>query len=112
MNPFKGRHFQRDIILWAVRWYCKYGISYRELQEMLAERGVNVDHSTIYRWVPANLERLFDRFYRADSSRVHNTEGAGLGLSITRSIIHAHGGELSAEQQGREIVFSVRLLMD
>lgn len=47
MNPFKGRHFQRDIILWAVRWYCKYGISYRELQEMLAERGVNVDHSTI-----------------------------------------------------------------
>ncbi len=51
MNPFKGRHFQRDIILWAVRWYCKYGISYRELQEMLVERGVNVDHSTIYRWV-------------------------------------------------------------
>ncbi|SXJ87629.1 transposase for IS26 [Klebsiella pneumoniae] len=51
MNPFKGRHFQRDIIRWAVRWYCKYGISYRELQEMLAERGVNVDHSTIYRWV-------------------------------------------------------------
>jgi len=51
MNPFKGRHFQRDIILWAVRWYCKYGISYRELQEMLCERGVNVDHSTIYRWV-------------------------------------------------------------
>ncbi|KTQ46874.1 IS6 family transposase [Enterobacter cancerogenus] len=51
MNPFKGRHFQRDIILWAVRWYCKYGISYRELQEMLAERCVNVDHSTLYRWV-------------------------------------------------------------
>jgi two-component system heavy metal sensor histidine kinase CusS len=37
--------------------------------------------------VPANLERLFDRFYRADSSRFYNTEGAGLGLSITRSII-------------------------
>lgn len=37
MNLFKGRHFQRDIILWAVRWYCKYGISYHELQEMLAE---------------------------------------------------------------------------
>ena len=51
MDVFKGRHFSCDIILWAVRWYCKYGISYRELQEMLAERGVNVDHSTIYRWV-------------------------------------------------------------
>ena len=45
MNPFKGRHFQRDIILWAVRWYCKYGISYRELQEMLAQREVNVYYS-------------------------------------------------------------------
>ncbi len=58
MNPFKGRHFQRDIILWAVRWYCKYGISYRELQEMLAERGVNVDHSTIYRWVQRALLQI------------------------------------------------------
>ncbi len=51
MNPFHGRHFQGEIILWAVRWYCKYGISYRELQEMLAERGANVDHTNIYRWV-------------------------------------------------------------
>jgi hypothetical protein len=31
MNPFNGRHFQREIIRWAVRWYCKYGISFREL---------------------------------------------------------------------------------
>jgi len=38
-------------ILWAVRWYCKYVISNRELQEMLPKRGVNVDHSTIYRLV-------------------------------------------------------------
>ncbi|VGG38191.1 transposase for IS26 [Klebsiella quasipneumoniae] len=38
MNPFKGRHFQRDIILWAVRWYCKYGISYRELKQIF-QRG-------------------------------------------------------------------------
>ncbi len=51
MNVFRGRHFQRDIILWAIRWYCKYGINYRELQEMLAERGVIFDHTTIYRWV-------------------------------------------------------------
>ncbi|SFN57963.1 hypothetical protein SAMN05421579_11028 [Xenorhabdus japonica] len=38
MNPFKGHHFTGVIILWVVRWYCKYDISYRELQEMLAER--------------------------------------------------------------------------
>ncbi len=47
MNPFHGRHFQGEIILWAVHWYCKYGISYRELQEMLRQRGVNVDHTTL-----------------------------------------------------------------
>ncbi|MGR5096997.1 IS6 family transposase [Vibrio maritimus] len=51
MNVFKHRHFKYDIIIWAVRWYCKYGISYRELEEMLSERGVTVDHTTIYRWV-------------------------------------------------------------
>ena len=51
MNVFKGRYFQRDINPRAVRWYCKYGINYRELQEMLAERSVNIDHTTIYRWV-------------------------------------------------------------
>jgi len=51
MSVFKGRYFDSDIILWSVRWYCKYGISYSELQEMLAERGVYIDHTTIYRWV-------------------------------------------------------------
>jgi IS6 family transposase len=40
MNLFKNRHFQYDIIIWAVRWYCKYGVSYRELEEMLSERRV------------------------------------------------------------------------
>jgi hypothetical protein len=39
MTDFKWRHFQGDVILWAVRWYCRYPISYRDLEEMLAERG-------------------------------------------------------------------------
>jgi transposase-like protein len=51
MDDFKGRQFKGEIILWAVRWYCKYGISYRELKEMLEERGVELDHTTVYRWV-------------------------------------------------------------
>lgn len=51
MRIFRGRHFSYEIIVWAIRWYCKYGISYRDLEEMLYERGVEVDHSTIYRWV-------------------------------------------------------------
>ena len=51
VSDFKGRHFRGEIVLWAVRWYCRYGISYRDLEQMMAERGVSVDHSTIYRWV-------------------------------------------------------------
>src|SRR5699024_5324553 len=50
MGIFSGRHFPRDIILWAVRWYCRYGVSYRDLEEMMTERGVPVDHTTIPDW--------------------------------------------------------------
>jgi transposase-like protein len=51
MSVFKWRQFAGEVILWAVRWYCRYGISYRELEEMLGERGVAVDHTTLCRWV-------------------------------------------------------------
>jgi IS6 family transposase len=50
-NPFKGRHFQADIILICTRWYLRYSLSYRDLEEMMIERGLSVDHTTIYRWV-------------------------------------------------------------
>lgn len=50
-ESFKWRHYESDIILQCVRWYCKYGISYRDLEEMMKERGVEVNHTTIYRWV-------------------------------------------------------------
>lgn len=44
-------HFVPEVIPRCVRWYCKYGISYRDLEDMMAERGVAVDHTTLYRWV-------------------------------------------------------------
>jgi transposase-like protein len=50
-EPFKWRHFQREIILLNVRWYLKYPLSYRNLEDMMLERGLEVDHSTIGRWV-------------------------------------------------------------
>jgi len=50
-SDFKWRHFQGEVILWAVRWYCRYGVSYRDLEQMMGERDVAVDRSTIYRWV-------------------------------------------------------------
>jgi transposase-like protein len=52
-TPFKGRHFPSSVILLCVRWYLAYPLSYRDLQEIMAERGIKVDASTIYRWVQA-----------------------------------------------------------
>jgi IS6 family transposase len=48
---FKYRHYQAEIILLCVRWYLRYALSYRDLEEMMAEPGLSVDHTTIYRWV-------------------------------------------------------------
>jgi transposase-like protein len=48
---FAGYRFPPEVILSAVRWYLRYGLSYRDVEELLAERGVDVDHVTIYRWV-------------------------------------------------------------
>jgi hypothetical protein len=67
MSAFKWRHFAGEVILWAVRWYCPYGISYRELEEMLGERGVAVDHTTLYRWTQRYAPELEKRtaWYRS-----------------------------------------------
>src|SRR3546814_3652191 len=66
MTDFKWRHFQGDVILWAVRWYCRYRISYRDLEEMLAERGISVDHTTIYRWVQCYAPEMEKRLRRSE----------------------------------------------
>ena len=50
-SAFAGYRFPPGVILLAVRWYLRYGLSYRDLEELLAERGIEVDHVTIYRWV-------------------------------------------------------------
>ncbi len=51
LKLFKYRHFEAEIILLCLRWYLRYSLSYRDLEEMMAERGLSVDHTTIYRWV-------------------------------------------------------------
>ena len=60
-GEFKWRHFAGELILLCVRWYCKYGISYRDLEEMMGERGVAVDHTTLYRWVQRYAPELEKR---------------------------------------------------
>jgi putative transposase len=67
MINFKGSQFEREIILWGVRWYVAYPISYRQLEEMMGERGVSVDHSTLNRWVikyAPEIEKEFRRHQR------------------------------------------------
>ena len=51
MISFKGAHFPKDVILYGVFFYVRYGVSYRDLEAIMEERGVKVDHSTLNRWV-------------------------------------------------------------
>jgi putative transposase len=64
MMDFKGVHFEKDIILTCVRWYVAYPLSYRQLEEMMQERGVAVDHSTINHWVLKYSAQLEEAFHR------------------------------------------------
>ena len=48
---FKGNHFPKSVFLYAVFFYVRYGVSYRDLEEIMAERGVEIDHATLNRWV-------------------------------------------------------------
>jgi transposase-like protein len=58
---FKGRQFTAEVILWAVRWYLMFPISYRDLELMLLDRGVAVDHTSIFRWIQAYAVELEKR---------------------------------------------------
>src|SRR4051812_42552739 len=64
MIEFKGSHVERDMILWAVRWYVAYPISDRQREEMMTEHGVEVDHATLNRWV-VNYVPLLEKELRA-----------------------------------------------
>jgi len=68
---FHGRHFEPAIIILCVRWYLTYKLSYRDLVEMMAERGVDVSHTTILRWVQRfvpEFEKRWNRYARAAGS--------------------------------------------
>ncbi|SOH94973.1 hypothetical protein SAMN06273572_106124 [Monaibacterium marinum] len=68
-SPFKHHRFARQIILCAVRWYLRYPLSYQDVVDLLEERGINVDRSTVYRWVikfgPQITKRTEKRLRRA-----------------------------------------------
>src|SRR5215208_2924427 len=63
-RAFRGFRFPAEVILWAVRWYLQFPISYRDLEAMLADRGMEVDHTTLYRWVQRFAPELEKRVRR------------------------------------------------
>lgn len=65
---FKGRHFDQSVILLCVRWYLAYNLSLRDLKEMMAERGLSIDHSTVHRWVIHFALKLLERFNKRKRS--------------------------------------------
>jgi transposase-like protein len=76
-QSFKGRQFTAEVILWAVRWYLMFPISYRDLELMLADGGVEVAHTTLFRWIQDAPEierrsrphlRLSNGSWRADET--------------------------------------------
>ena len=69
---FKGRQFTAEVILWVVRWYLMFPISYRDLELMLADRGVEVDHTTMFRWIQAYAPELEKRI----RPRLHPSNGS------------------------------------
>jgi IS6 family transposase len=71
---FQWRHFQADIILCAVRWYLRYALSYRDVEELLQERGVQADHTTVFHWVQRYAPSWTSAVGRSSTSRMIPTE--------------------------------------
>ena len=80
MTSFSGRHYPKSIILQCVRWYVAYALSYRNIEEMMAERGIYVDHATLNRWVlhyaplleqkARTYKKKVDRSWRMDETYI------------------------------------------
>jgi transposase-like protein len=76
-DDFRGRHYEASLILQAVSWYLRYPLSYRDIEEMLLERGLEVDHSTLNRWVLAYaplIERRLRHFRKPHCGSVRIDE--------------------------------------
>ena len=111
---FNGSQFERDIILWGVRWYVAYPISYRQLEEMMQERGVEVDHSSLNRWVlkftPA-LDKTFRQRKRSVGSswRMALALGHPVGQPLDETYISVKGQwkylYRAVEKAGRTVDF-------
>jgi transposase-like protein len=90
---FEGRHFNQEVIILCVRWYLRFKLSYRDLLEMMAERGLSLVHTTVMRWVhhyAPEFARRWNRFARPArlSWRVDETYAKirGKGVYLYRAV--------------------------
>ena len=83
-DPFRGHRFPRDVILLAVRWYCRFPLSYRDVRDLLEERGIDVDAATIYRWVRKFGPEIAKRAVKHRSWR-------GLGWHVDETYLRVNG---------------------
>ena len=84
-SPCQTHALPGEIVLWAARWYCRYPISYPDLEAMMTERGVAVDHSTIYRWVQRfapEMEKRLRWQWRRPQSRSYRSLWSCLGRNV------------------------------
>src|ERR1700730_13365593 len=78
---FKGRHFEAEIIVLCVRWYLRFGLSFRNLEQIMAERNLTVDHVTIWRWVQRYAPELNRRWVQRYAPELNRRCRRELGMT-------------------------------
>ena len=108
-DPFKGHRFPCEVILMAVRWYCRFPLSYQDVTDLLAERGITVDRATVFRWVQKFGPEIAKRAYAHRSWR-------GLNWHVDETYVRV-GGKWrdlwrAVDQRGQFIDFHLTVRRD
>jgi transposase-like protein len=108
-SSFKWRHFEPTIILLCVRWYCRYQLSYRDVEEMMKERGLDVDHSTVFRWVQRYASEINKRIrpYLKMSGTSYRVDETYIKVGKTCKYLYR-----ALDKEGQTIEFMLRAKRD
>jgi IS6 family transposase len=108
-SPFKWRHYAPDVILLCVRWYCRYQLSHRDVEEMTKERGLEVDHSTVFRWVQKYAPEINKRIrpHLKMSGTSYRVDETYIKVGKTCKYLYR-----SVDKQGRTIEFMLSAKRD